>query len=380
MNPIRRLEATPRLAASLELGEMKAGGSKRTFDSDMASRSKRMGINTAAADEGMGFSKLDGDASSSGGNRLAKQATARQSTVVMLDDKNDVGSFCRTCFLPAFIAILFVVLVTATICVMDPPGDRERDGASYPNGWPSNSTHALLAKNYLWAFNPNQGLLEPAFNGHVSTYTLLLSPRQLELAAATGNGGLTISAFAHPATRVMIDGQLAYHGKHGVVRDVRIQLAPPSSPTSSSSSPSLLSHTGEPSPSSLSSFPPLTVTVEHINTGKVLATYTVYVVLQNGQQNLNSAQQQHVFCQPGTQIECYTGAYFLPGVGACKRGLRTCNSEGSAHGACTGEVLPLNWEVCGDNIDNNCNGQVDEECVAEGEQSFSQHHEHESQL
>jgi hypothetical protein len=56
---------------------------------------------------------------------------------------------------------------------------------------------------------------------------------------------------------------------------------------------------------------------------------------------------------------CYTGPVGTAGVGICKAGTQTCS--GGTYGACTGEVLP-GTEVCGDGIDNNCDGNVDEGC------------------
>jgi hypothetical protein len=47
-------------------------------------------------------------------------------------------------------------------------------------------------------------------------------------------------------------------------------------------------------------------------------------------------------------------------VGACRAGTQTC--VGGQWGACTGGVRPV-AEICGNGIDDNCNGQVDEGCV-----------------
>ncbi|MFZ4857118.1 MAG: putative metal-binding motif-containing protein [Desulfuromonadaceae bacterium] len=59
------------------------------------------------------------------------------------------------------------------------------------------------------------------------------------------------------------------------------------------------------------------------------------------------------FLQP-----CYTGPGGTMGVGICKAGARTCTA--GAFGACVGEVLPA-IEVCGNAVDENCNGVVNEE-------------------
>src|SRR5690606_38801832 len=47
------------------------------------------------------------------------------------------------------------------------------------------------------------------------------------------------------------------------------------------------------------------------------------------------------------------------GVGVCKSGLRTCNDQGTGFGACIGQVIPTT-EVCNSGLDENCNGQIDE--------------------
>jgi hypothetical protein len=58
----------------------------------------------------------------------------------------------------------------------------------------------------------------------------------------------------------------------------------------------------------------------------------------------------------GITRSCYTGPGGTSGVGACRPGTQTCSA--GAWGACIGQVLP-SVEIC-DNIDNNCNGVIDD--------------------
>lgn len=68
-------------------------------------------------------------------------------------------------------------------------------------------------------------------------------------------------------------------------------------------------------------------------------------------------------CKPGDMITCYEGAAGTMNVGPCRPGVRTCNEQGTGFGACAGQVLPV-AESCGDQVDNNCNGAVNEGCAA----------------
>ncbi len=62
--------------------------------------------------------------------------------------------------------------------------------------------------------------------------------------------------------------------------------------------------------------------------------------------------------------DCYSGPAKTKGVGICKAGKATCQSDGKA-GPCLGAVLPANKEAC-DGLDDDCNGQTDEGCKAGG--------------
>ncbi|MBN2693572.1 hypothetical protein JXR93_02830 [bacterium] len=67
----------------------------------------------------------------------------------------------------------------------------------------------------------------------------------------------------------------------------------------------------------------------------------------------------------GTALKeiCYSGNQeeLLAPAGVCRSGIRVCNN-GSFSGECVGEILPANQEICGNGIDDNCNGETDEEC------------------
>ncbi|MDI1449736.1 hypothetical protein [Polyangium sp. 6x1] len=60
-------------------------------------------------------------------------------------------------------------------------------------------------------------------------------------------------------------------------------------------------------------------------------------------------------CEPNVTEPCYGGPAGTEGVGVCKGGTRTCNAEGTAFGACEGEVLP-SQENCATSDDEDCDG------------------------
>ncbi len=70
-------------------------------------------------------------------------------------------------------------------------------------------------------------------------------------------------------------------------------------------------------------------------------------------------------CHPGNTGACYDGINGTEGVGPCTGGTHTCDATGH-WGRCDGEVLPAN-ETCGNSVDDNCNGEVDEVVDADGD-------------
>jgi len=65
-------------------------------------------------------------------------------------------------------------------------------------------------------------------------------------------------------------------------------------------------------------------------------------------------------CMAGETKPCYTGPTGTSGVGLCKEGTQTCAADGSAFGACTGEVVPVT-ETCTTIEDEDCDGMANED-------------------
>jgi|GEM_PF-929170 len=64
-------------------------------------------------------------------------------------------------------------------------------------------------------------------------------------------------------------------------------------------------------------------------------------------------------CSGGESYSCYEGPPGTERVGICKSGTRYC--EGGYLGVCEGQVLPADSEICGNGVDDDCNGRGDEE-------------------
>jgi hypothetical protein len=66
----------------------------------------------------------------------------------------------------------------------------------------------------------------------------------------------------------------------------------------------------------------------------------------------------------GVTRACYTGPMLTRGIGNCRDGVEVC-SQGMFIPNCMGQVLPAAAEVCGNGIDENCNGTADEGCAVD---------------
>jgi hypothetical protein len=71
-------------------------------------------------------------------------------------------------------------------------------------------------------------------------------------------------------------------------------------------------------------------------------------------------------CLPGTTTACYDGPAGTAGKGPCRGGMKTCVATGSMYDYCVGQVIPVN-EICGNGIDDNCNGTIDEAVDLDGD-------------
>jgi hypothetical protein len=71
-------------------------------------------------------------------------------------------------------------------------------------------------------------------------------------------------------------------------------------------------------------------------------------------------------CLPGSTVPCYEGLPGTEGVGICHGGTMSCISTGVGYDICTGQETGVK-EICGNGVDDNCNGQVDENPDLDGD-------------
>lgn len=69
-------------------------------------------------------------------------------------------------------------------------------------------------------------------------------------------------------------------------------------------------------------------------------------------------------CSPGSVSACYDGPDETAGVGACKKGRRTCAPDGSAWGECVGQILPVIEDCEPALVDEDCDGEINESGAA----------------
>jgi len=66
-------------------------------------------------------------------------------------------------------------------------------------------------------------------------------------------------------------------------------------------------------------------------------------------------------CDPSVEYKCYTGSADTRGRGTCKPGTLSCNSDGTLGSECVGEVLPVPESCANHNrTDDDCNGEPDD--------------------
>lgn len=89
------------------------------------------------------------------------------------------------------------------------------------------------------------------------------------------------------------------------------------------------------------------------------------------------ADPPECICFPHARESCYAGPEETRNVGVCRDGIRECSLDGTQWSDCEGEILPNALEICGNGLDDNCNGSSDENC---GSPSFSITHDPVSRL
>src|SRR5690242_14591570 len=97
----------------------------------------------------------------------------------------------------------------------------------------------------------------------------------------------------------------------------------------------------------------------------LLASVCLFVACGPSARNNGGNGSDGGSCNPGDTQACYDGQSGTEGVGPCKGGTQTCTSAGQ-WGSCDGETVP-SQEICGDNVDNNCNGMTDEDVDSDGD-------------
>jgi hypothetical protein len=77
-------------------------------------------------------------------------------------------------------------------------------------------------------------------------------------------------------------------------------------------------------------------------------------------ENCNGLVNEDCQCVAGQTRWCYTGSSNAWGVGICVRGTQVCDPRGRWSTSCMGEVLPRISDICNNQLDDDCNGLIDE--------------------
>ncbi len=81
--------------------------------------------------------------------------------------------------------------------------------------------------------------------------------------------------------------------------------------------------------------------------------------------NCDGAVDEGCACDPGDSRACYTGPSSTRMKGICTDGTQGCEEPGNWSATCVDAVLPV-AENCSDELDNDCDGSVNEGCPIEG--------------
>ncbi|MBU52173.1 MAG: hypothetical protein CL920_26060 [Deltaproteobacteria bacterium] len=102
--------------------------------------------------------------------------------------------------------------------------------------------------------------------------------------------------------------------------------------------------------------------------------YTFDLVGTKLQRNIMDLQGKYTpcknnacFCLPTETVSCYSGSHITPTATArCKEGSFVCAGDKASWTTCDKQITPLQ-EVCGDSLDNDCDGTVDEQCPTQSD-------------